>query len=735
MSGALRVALAAGIGNFLQGWDNAAISGAILYIKSDFDVESAPQIEGLIIAMSLIGAVLVTTCSGVLTDKLGRRPLLIVSSLFYFFSGFVMLWSPNVYILFLGRLLDGFGTGLAVTVVPIYISETAPAEVRGLLNILPQFAGCLGMFLSYCMIFGMSFVDSPNWRLILGVLSIPSIVYFILTMFYMPESPRWLVSKGCLLEAKNVLRTLRCQEDISDELAMLVEGLGVGGDISIEKYMICPANEPIAEDVSSTDQIKLYGLGGLSWVAQPINGESSISHQEGIQKTTLLMDPLVTLFANVNEKLPDVGIKGSMFFPHLGSIFNVANQPNDEEWDEENIAGEGEEDVSDAGGGDSDEDLQSPLISRQTTSMEKDMGPPPSHGTMFGELPNNPGSSRVPESDSSIGGGWQIAWKWMELEDSNQNVHGGFKRLFFLFVDGLEARRGSFLSHPVYVLPSAVDSVQGIALVSQPALYRKDLMEQHLIGPAMIYPCEAAREEPFLSTISETGVKHALFIGVGIQLLQQLSGINGVLNYTPQILKEAGAGVILADTGISSNSASLLMSAITALLMLPCFAVAMRLADFSGRRSMLLSTIPVLIMTLIILLVTRVVKIGSIADAAISTVCIVLYFCFFAVGFGPIPNIICSEIFPTRFRGTCVAICALGFFVCNAIVTYTLPLMLSSIGLAGVFGIFPIMCAISWLFVFSKVPETRCMPLEVIAELFSLRANQETASKINQGLS
>ncbi|KAG9144551.1 hypothetical protein Leryth_010771 [Lithospermum erythrorhizon] len=729
MSGAMNIALAAVIGNLLQGWDNAAIAGAILFIKSEFGVESAPQIEGLIVAMSLIGAVLVTSCSGVIADKHGRRPLLIVSSVFYFFSSFVMLWSPNVYILLLGRLLDGFGIGLAVTIVPIYISETAAAEVRGFLNTLPQFSGCIGMFFSYCMVVGVSFMDSPNWRLMLGVLSIPSIVYFVITVFYLPESPRWLVSKGRLLEAKNVLIRLRGTEDVSGEVAMLVEGLGVGGEISTEKYIIYPANEPIDDDVPSTDHIKLYGLKGLSWYARPINGQSSNSPQESI--STPLVDPLVTLFANVNDKLPDAGSKGSMFFPRLGSMLGVAgNQPKTEEWDEENVAVEGEEYVSDAGEGESDEDLQSPLISRQTTEMGKDMGPPPSHGTMIGMDPTNPGSSSIPENDTGIGGGWQLVWKLMESEDPSQNGHGGFKRIFFLTVDGLEAKRGSFLSLPVYVVPSAGDAIQATALVSQPALYPKDLVDQHIIGPAMIHPSEAAPEEPLISGIFQPGVKRALFLGVGIQLLQQLSGINGVLYYTPQILEKAGVGVVLSEMGISSNSASLLISAITALLMLPSIAVAMRLADYSGRRSMLLGTIPVLLTTLIILLVTSVVKLSSIADAAISTVCVILYFCFFVVGFGPIPNIICSEIFPTQVRGTCVAICALVFWIGNAIVTYTLPLMLSYIGLAGVFGIYAIMSAISWVFVFTKVPETRGMPLEVISEFFSLGAKQKVASKI-----
>lgn len=190
-------------------------AGAVLYIKKEFNLQGEPTVEGLIVAMSLIGATFITTISGAVSDWLGRRPMLIISSLFYFVSGLVMLWSPNVYVLLLARLLDGFGVGLSVTIVPVYISETAPSEIRGLLNTLPQFTGSVGMFLSYCMVFGMSLMNSPSWRLMLGVLFIPSLVYLVLTVFLLPESPRWLVSKGRMLEAKHVLQRLRGREDVS----------------------------------------------------------------------------------------------------------------------------------------------------------------------------------------------------------------------------------------------------------------------------------------------------------------------------------------------------------------------------------------------------------------------------------------------------------------------------------------------------------------------------------------
>ncbi|KAB1221020.1 Monosaccharide-sensing protein 2 [Morella rubra] len=531
MSGAVFVAVAAAVGNLLQGWDNATIAGAVMYIKREFNLESEPAVEGLIVAMSLVGATLITTCSGAVADSLGRRPLLIVSSVLYFVSGLVMLWSPNVYVLLFARLLDGFGIGLSVTLIPVYISETAPPEIRGSLNTLPQFTGSAGMFLSYCMVFGMSLMKSPNWRLMLGILSVPSLVYLALTTFFLPESPRWLVSKGRMLEAKQVLKRLRGREDVSGEMALLVEGLGVGGDTSLEEYIIGPDND-IADNqdpYDEKDQIKLYAPEeGLSWIARPVAGQSTlglVSRHGSMASRSGLVDPLVTLFGSVHEKLPETGSMRSMLFPHFGSMFSMGgNQTRQEEWDEESLAREGEECPSDAAAaGDSDDNLQSPLISRQTTSLDKDLGPPP-HGSLssmrHGSLAQ--GKPADPVSSMGIGGGWQLAWKWSEREGKDGQKEGGFKRIY-LHQDGVPgSQHGSIVSIPGGDAPADSEFIHAAALVSQPALYSAELMHQKPVGPAMVHPSEAASKGPIWRDLFEPGVKHALFVGVGIQILQQV---------------------------------------------------------------------------------------------------------------------------------------------------------------------------------------------------------------------
>lgn len=318
-------------------------------------------------------------------------------------------------------------------------------------------------------------------------------------------------------------------------MALLVEGLGVGGETSIEEFVLCPANE-LTDDQEPTaegERIRLYGpQEGVSWVARPVNGQSMIgitSRQGSIvnQKNVPLMDPLVTLFGSVHEKLPEMGSKGSMLFPHFGSMFSAAGQPKQEEWDEESLAGEGDDYTSDhAAGGDSDDNLESPLISRQATSLDKDMAHPAAAPGSLSSMRHHSimhGNTEEQVDSMGIGGGWQLAWKWAEREGEDGKKEGGFKRIY-LHQEGVPgSRRGSLVSLHDRDVPVQGDYIQAAALVSQPALYSRDLANEHTVGPAMLHPAETATKGPSWTDLFEPGVTHALVVGVGIQILQQVT--------------------------------------------------------------------------------------------------------------------------------------------------------------------------------------------------------------------
>ncbi|CAI0474240.1 unnamed protein product [Linum tenue] len=724
MRGAVLVAIAATVGNFLQGWDNSTIAGAVIYIKREFHLESQPTMEGLIVAMSLMGGTLITTFSGPVADVFGRRPMLILSSLCYLVGSLVMLWSPNVYVLLVARLLDGFGIGLAVTLIPLYISETAPSEIRGTLNTLPQFLGSGGMFLSYIMVFIMSLQDSPNWRVMLGVLAIPSLSYLVLTVLFLPESPRWLVSKGRLDEARLVLQRLRGREDVAGEMALLLEGLGVGKDPSIEEYIIGPANDEGEPPADKIGEVRLYGTEeGVSWVAKPVAGQSTlgIASRQGsmANQNVPLMDPLVTLFGSVHENnLPAGGggsmfgsMRGSMFFPGTSSMLNMITGAGNNQGEED---GGADHDYS---GGDA-EDNKSPLL-QQLQGSGKDYPAASSRPSGYGSSMFNAAAAGAGEEVGvGIGGGWQLAYKKKEGGLQRVYLHGG--------AAAGGSRRGSMISGIGGAMDveeiGGGDFVPAAALVSQTAVCSKDVLSG---GKPEIGGRRSQKDSKGTgcADLFEPGIKRALVVGVVLQFLQQISGINGVLYYAPQILQEAGVSVLLASLGLRSDSASILISLFSTIVMLPCIMLSMRIMDVAGRRSIMLYTIPILVVALFALVFSSIVSMGPVPRAVISTGSVVVYMSCFVMGFGVIPNILCAEIFPTAARGLCITICALTYWIMNIVVTYSSPLLLNSLGLAGVFTIFGIGCMLSWVFVFLKVPETKGMPLEVICEFFAAGAS------------
>lgn len=319
------------------------------------------------------------------------------------------------------------------------------------------------------------------------------------------------------------------------EMALLVEGLVVGTDISLDKYIIYSAgNVPDELDLSNDgDQIKLYGPDqGFSWVARPITGQSTLAFTSqygsvGNGKCGPSMDPLVVLLRNIHERFPDIGGMRSTLFPHLGSMFSVGGnqQRNDEEWDEESLPVEGGEYRSDVDG-DSDDNLQSPLISRQGTRTERglDAGmPSQSAGYSVGQ------GSIVPETrervaSTGIGGGWHLAWKCSQRDAPDGKRETESQRFYFHLEGSLGTFRGSTISVSGGGWDQSEDMgpAKAVALVSRPTICSEQLMHHPMIGPSVAQSSEVAVKGLSWRDLTEPGVKHALVVGMGIQLLQQV---------------------------------------------------------------------------------------------------------------------------------------------------------------------------------------------------------------------
>ncbi|MCO5609503.1 hypothetical protein L7F22_063731 [Adiantum nelumboides] len=761
-------------------------SGALLYIEPEYDLDDLPVLEGMVAAASLVGAAISSTFAGSGADRLGRRSIVCVSAVIFCIGALLMVWSPNVYMLLVARLIDGVGVGLAVTVAPMYISEVAPPEIRGKLNTLPQLAGTGGMFLAYCVGFGISLSSNPSWRIMLGLLLIPSLVYLALGIFYLPESPRWLVSKGKMKEARQVLQLLRNTKDVSGELAMLVEGLGVGEEAFLEEYFIEPAESEGKDDaaVSQEPHIKIFAPeDGTSWIARSTSGipgsqqllsrPGSLLRQSTPNRQSFpLMDPVISLMGRASGNFAEsLSRFGSMSSNIQGQPFDTFDNEGNAESDVARLkeiygGGEvGEEsrllsrqttgqlEEEDAFGVDAttsryaprgllrEGSITSPLLSRQTTEQleEEDVHrtdsmisraissdkvtPREKKSPLFPQssLPLG-GSLSGSVGSTGVGGGWKLVWQWTGPQGTEGKAgQGEFRRVYL----HQESRDGDSHVSSTHSLPcfgssaSNLEPIQASALVSGRS--RRASLENQ-VGPALIHPAESARKGLAWSELLEGGVKQALIVGVLLQALEQFGGINGVLNYTPTILEESGAEVLLSGFGITSDSASLLSSAAVELICLPCILIAMQLMDKLGRRAILLHTVPILIIALLALIIINIVPANAAVFSAISIGGVVVFLSVFVMGFGPIPNMLCAEIFPTRVRGVCIGICQAAMWLSNIVVTELFPLLDDSIGIAGSFAFFAVFLAISWVFIFLKVPETKGMPLEVIVEFFAMSA-------------
>ncbi|MGN1210049.1 MAG: sugar porter family MFS transporter [Candidatus Cryptobacteroides sp.] len=197
------MAIVAAMGGLLFGFDTGVISGAIPFLQKDFGIGES-SIE-LITTAGLVGAILGALAGGVVTDRLGRRKILIASGLVFAIGAVWSGMSTSTANLVAARLFLGVAIGMSSFAVPLYIAEISPTRVRGTLVSLFQLMITIGIVVSYCSDFLFANDNDVScWRPMFYVGVIPALILLV-GMIFMPESPRWLLSKGRRDEALKVL--------------------------------------------------------------------------------------------------------------------------------------------------------------------------------------------------------------------------------------------------------------------------------------------------------------------------------------------------------------------------------------------------------------------------------------------------------------------------------------------------------------------------------------------------
>ncbi|MEP7251496.1 MAG: sugar porter family MFS transporter [Ginsengibacter sp.] len=194
------------LGGFLFGFDTAVISGAEQAIQKYWQL--TPVEHGFTVSIALIGTILGALVGSIPSDRFGRKTTLIMIAVLYLLSSLGTALAGNWYLFLIFRFLGGIGVGASSVTAPVYIAEIAPANMRGRLVAMFQFNIVLGILISYFSNYLIGAAGESSWRWMLGVQTIPSLVFLILLRF-VPESPRWLfLKRNNVDEARRILHII-----------------------------------------------------------------------------------------------------------------------------------------------------------------------------------------------------------------------------------------------------------------------------------------------------------------------------------------------------------------------------------------------------------------------------------------------------------------------------------------------------------------------------------------------
>ena len=287
----------AALGGLLFGYDTGVISGAILFIKNQFSLSAI--MEEIVVSSVLVGAIVGAVIGGALTNRYGRRKMILLAGIIFTISAIGTAFAPSVTWLITGRLISGIAIGIASFISPMYIGELVPAKVRGSLVAVNMLAITTGIVIAYLVDY--AFAGSKGWQYMFGLAAIPSIG-LVIGMWFLPDSPRWLVSKSKVQQAKQVLQRVRTEAEVKPEITDIQKGMEKQGKGGMKGLLQHSLKMPL-----------IVGL-GLA-IFQQITGIN----------TVIYYSPTIFKFAGINGAGPAImagaGLAGVMWCFHVLAIF------------------------------------------------------------------------------------------------------------------------------------------------------------------------------------------------------------------------------------------------------------------------------------------------------------------------------------------------------------------------------------------------------------------------------
>jgi SP family galactose:H+ symporter-like MFS transporter len=331
-------AVFAALGGLLFGYDTGVISGAELFFRNEFSL-STFALE-IIVSGVLAGAAVGALVGGRLADLFGRRKLLIATAIIFAVGAILCALAPSPLTLAVGRIIVGFGIGLSSSGVPVYISEVAPADARGWQVSLFQLAITVGILLAYVVDY--AFAGIQGWRWMFGLAVVPAVI-FGAGMFFLPESPRWLLRRGDRETARAMLARIRGTQEIEAELREIEQSVTKAPESGRFSDLFAPSLRPaLVVGIGLAIFQQITGINTVIYYAPLIIQTAGISSASGAILATAgigVVNVLVTILSMwlIDRKgrrpLLLTGIAGmAITLGLLGLVFRMSNQSSGMAW-------------------------------------------------------------------------------------------------------------------------------------------------------------------------------------------------------------------------------------------------------------------------------------------------------------------------------------------------------------------------------------------------------------------
>lgn len=311
------IAFVASLGGLLFGFDTAVISGAERAIQDIYELSNFAH--GFTIAIALIGTIIGALVCGKPAEKYGRLRLMVVIAWLYLVSAVGSAAIVNWHSFMFFRLLGGFAVGASSVIGPMYIAEISPSHWRGRFVAFFQFNIVLGIVIAYLTNYAVVGI-SHDWQWMLGIEAIPALC-FALLLLTVPESPRWLVKRGMIDKARDILIQIG-EPDVNNELVAIQESLKIGknGEKLFQRKYFKPLL--IAFLISSFNQ--LTGINAILYYAPRIFELSGL-FREGAMIQSVMIGLTNLIFTMLGMVLIDkVGRKRLIGFGSIGMFLSLA---------------------------------------------------------------------------------------------------------------------------------------------------------------------------------------------------------------------------------------------------------------------------------------------------------------------------------------------------------------------------------------------------------------------------